>query len=113
MRRAGTTRRGLRAAFAAAAIALAPALAKAQAEFSAVRVEAAYTFDDNVTRGPSGERLRDQTLGVRVSSGMRLPVSTETRAVFQAFAGGEKFRTYSGLSHNFLGGQGDFQFRSS
>src|SRR6202795_897229 len=113
MRRAGITRSGLCAASAAAVLAAAPGLARAEVEFSAVRVEAAYTSDSNVTRGPSGEALKDHILGLRASSGLLVPVSTRTRAVFQGFAGGEKFSTYSGLSHNFLGAQGDFQFRPS
>ncbi len=111
MRRAGTIRS---AAFAAAAILFAvPAPGRAEVEFSATRVEAAYTSDNNVTRGPSGEALKDSILGVRATGGLLVPLSQRTRAVFQGFAGGEKFRTYSGLSHNFLGAQGDLQFRSS
>lgn len=111
MRRAGITRRGLRAA--AVALASLPGLAHAEVEFTAVRAEAAYTSDSNVTRGPSGQALKDHILGLRARSGLLVPVSTRTRAVFQGFAGGEKFSTYSGLSHNFIGAQGDFQFRPS
>lgn len=112
MRHAGITRSGLRAA-AAVALASVPGLAHAEIEFTAVRVEAAYTSDSNVTRGPSGEALKDHILGLRASAGLLVPVSARTRLVFQGFAGGEKFSTYSGLSHNYLGGQGDFQFRPS
>jgi hypothetical protein len=116
MRRAGITRRGLLAAAVAALAgpAVAPGVAHAvDAEFSATRVEVSFTSDSNVTRASGADALRDRILGLRVSKGFLLPVSTRTRAVFQGFAGGEKFNTYTGLSHNFFGGQGDFQFRSS
>ena len=117
MRRGGIIRKALRAAIVLAAplagFAGAPGIARAEIEFSAVRVEASYTSDNNVSRGPAGEALADRIIGLRVSSGLPVPLSTRTRAVFQGFAGGEKFQTYSGLSHNFLGGQGDLQFRSA
>jgi hypothetical protein len=76
-------------------------------------VEASLTSDDNVTRAGGSDALRDSILGVRANVGLMLPVSNRTRALVQGFAGGEKFHTYDGLSHNFIGGQADFQFRSS
>ncbi|MGB5081776.1 MAG: hypothetical protein WBO23_13650, partial [Burkholderiales bacterium] len=82
-------------------------------EFRGLRVEVGYSADDNVTRAPAGDDLKDGILGVRASASLAIPVSTRTRAVFQGFAGGESFRKYKGLSHNFIGGQGEFQFRPS
>ncbi|HEY6720897.1 MAG TPA: hypothetical protein VI363_04600 [Burkholderiales bacterium] len=82
-------------------------------DFTPVRVEASYTSDSNVTRAPAGEVLPDHVLGARVTAGLVQPVSTSTRALFQGFVGGEKFQTYHGLSHNFIGGQGEYQYRSS
>jgi hypothetical protein len=87
--------------------------AQGQIDFRGLRVEAAYTADDNVTRAPASDALADGILGVRVSTNLTLPVSGRTRAVFQVFGGGEKFHKHDGLSHNFIGGQGEFQFRSS
>jgi hypothetical protein len=114
MRRAGITRSGLRAGCAAAALAFTCGFAHAvDVELSATRIEASYTSDNNVTRSSGADALRDRILGLRVSKGLMMPVSTRTRAVFQGFAGAEKFQTYTGLSHNFIGGQGDIQFRSS
>jgi hypothetical protein len=93
---------------------IAPRAAQAaDIELSATRIEANFTTDSNTNRGSSGEALSDRFLGVRASQGVLLPVSTRTRAVVQLFAGGEKFSTYNGLSHVFIGGQADFQFRSS
>src|SRR5882672_6714952 len=37
-------------------------------EFRGFRAEASYTSDDNVTRAPKGDALRDNILGVRVSA---------------------------------------------
>jgi hypothetical protein len=82
-------------------------------EFTAARVEASLTADDNVTRAGGSDALRDTILGVKASKGLTLPVSQRTRAIVQGFVGGEKFQKYDGLSHNFFGGQADFQFRSS
>lgn len=102
----------------AAAAALVPALAPGFAhaldfEFTAARVEASLTADDNVTRAGGSDALRDTILGVRASKGVTIPVSTRTRAIIQGFLGGEKFQKYDGLSHNFFGAQADYQFRSS
>ncbi len=82
-------------------------------EFRGFRAEASYTTDSNVTRAPAGDALRDRILGVRVSSGGVIPLSTRTRVAVQGFAGIQKFGTYTGLSNNFIGTQGDFFFRSS
>ncbi|HET7765619.1 MAG TPA: hypothetical protein VFK92_11085 [Burkholderiales bacterium] len=102
----------------AAAAALLPAAAPGIAnaldfDFTAARVEASLTADDNVTRAGGSDALRDTILGVRASKGLTLPVSQRTRAIVQGFVGGEKFHKYDGLSHNFFGAQADFQFRSS
>ncbi len=83
------------------------------ADFLGFRAEASYTTDDNVTRAPSGDALRDRILGVRASASAAIPVSTRTRAVVQGFAGTQKFSTYTGLSNTFIGAQGDLAFRSS
>jgi hypothetical protein len=82
-------------------------------EFTAARVEASLTSDDNVTRAGGSDALRDSIIGVRASKGLTLPITTRTRAIVQGFLGGEKFQKYDGLSHNFFGAQGDVQFRSS
>lgn len=78
-----------------------------------LRIEAAYTADDNVNRAPSSDKLRDGIFGLRVSDTQYFPTSTRTRIAAQLFAGGEKFRSHNGLSHAFYGVQGEFQFRTS
>jgi len=101
-------------AVAALVPAAAPGIAHAlDFDFTAARVEASLTADDNVTRAGGSDALRDSILGVRASKGLTLPVSTRTRAIVQGFVGGEKFQKYDGLSHNFFGAQADLQFRSS
>ncbi len=77
------------------------------------RVEASYTTDSNVNRASADEALQDRILGVRVGASTTVPVSMHVRAVAQGFAGTEKFQTYTGLSRNFIGAQGDLQYRSS
>jgi len=82
-------------------------------EFRGFRAEASYTTDSNVNRAPAGDALRDRILGVRVSAGGVIPLSARTRAAVQGFAGIQKVGTYTGLSNNFIGAQGDLFFRSS
>ncbi len=82
-------------------------------QFRGFRAEASYTTDDNVTRAPAGDALRDRMLGVRVSAGGVIPLSTRTRAAVQGYVGTQRFSTYTGLSNNFIGAQGDFSFRPS
>src|SRR5258706_11074860 len=82
-------------------------------QFRGFGAEASYTSDSNVTRAPAGDALHDRILGVRVSAGGVIPLSTRTRASVQGFAGIQKFGTYTGLSNNFIGTQGDFFFRTS
>jgi hypothetical protein len=117
MRRGATTRRRRRAVLVAAAALLpaaAPGIAHAlDFDFTAARVEASLTSDDNVTRAGGSDALRDSIFGVRASKGLVMPVSTHTRASVQGFVGGEKFQKYDGLSHNFFGAQADMQFRPS
>jgi len=117
MRRGAIIRKGGMAARVAATALLsaaAPGVAHAlDFEFTAARVEASLTSDDNVTRAGGSDALRDSIIGVRASKGLTLPISTRTRAIVQGFLGGEKFQKYDGLSHNFFGAQGDVQFRSS
>jgi hypothetical protein len=105
-------RGGMALAIAVALAAQASARA-ADLEFTPSRVEASFTSDSNVNRGSSGEAISDRFLGVRAGKGLVLPVSTHMRAVVQAFAGGEKFSANNGLSHGFVGAQGDLQYRSS
>src|SRR5260221_4296818 len=82
-------------------------------EFRGFRAEASYTSDSNVTRAPAGDALRDRILSVRVSAGGAIPLSTRTRVSVQGYAGTQRFSTYTGLSNNFIGTQGDFFFRTS
>jgi hypothetical protein len=77
------------------------------------RVEASYTADSNVNRASADQALRDHALGVRASASSAIAVSTHTRAIVQGFAGTERFHTYTGLSRNFFGAQGDYQYRAS
>jgi len=50
---------------------------------------------------------------VRVSAGGAIPLSTRTRVSVQGYVGTQRFSTYTGLSNNFIGTQGDFFFRTS
>jgi hypothetical protein len=93
--------------------ALGPASAADLFEFRGFSADASYTSDSNVTRAPAGDNLADHMLAARASANGVVPVSTRTRVVIQGFAGTQKFRTYTGLSNNFIGAQADFQYRAA
>jgi hypothetical protein len=113
MRRGGNTRKPLAAALAALVVASGAAAAADFIEFRGFRAEASWTSDDNVNRAPKGDALHDRILSARVSTSGAVPFSSRTRALLQGFAGTQRFGSFTGLSNNFFGVQGDFLFRSS
>jgi hypothetical protein len=113
MHRGGTTRR-LRAAAIVALVGVSGSAAAADpSETPSLRLEASYTWDNNVNRGTAADTLKDWTIGVRATATGALPVSTHTRALLQGFLGTERFHTWNGLSRNFIGAQADYQYRSA
>ena len=79
-----------------------------------IRIEAAFTADNNVTRArDSGDKLSDRSYSLNLSKSLNIPVSEHTRLSLLGFMGGEKFETYTGLSRYFAGIQGEFQYRPS
>lgn len=112
MHRGGITRRLRAAAIAALVGTSGSATAADPPETPGVRLEASYTRDDNVNRGTAADTLKDWTLGVRATATGAFSTSTHTRTIVQGFVGTERFNTYNGLSRNFIGAQGDFQYRA-
>jgi hypothetical protein len=79
-----------------------------------VQVDLGYTYDDNVTRGRTGDEiLADQLLGLNVSAGGALRINDNTRVVVTGMLNGEKFKTYNGLSNLSGGLQAEVQYRQS
>ena len=79
-----------------------------------VRVEAGYTWDDNLTRArDAADQLSDHIYSLNVSKGTIIPVTSHTRVVVTGFLNGEKLRTYTGLDRYSGGVQGEFQYRTS
>lgn len=79
-----------------------------------VRVEAAYAWDDNLTRArDAADKLGDHIYSLSVSKGAIFPVTDHTRVVVNGFANGDKLRTYTGLDRISGGVQGEFQYRTS
>jgi hypothetical protein len=113
MRRGGTTRRRCAAAIVVLVAASGTAAAADPSETPGVRLEASYTWDNNVNRGTAADTLKDWALGVRATTTGAFSTSTHTRAIVQGFLGTERFHTFNGLSRNFLGAQGDLQYRAA
>ena len=79
-----------------------------------VRVEAGYTWDDNLTRArDAADKLSDQIYGLNLSKGMNLHVNDHARVVVTGFLSGERFHTYTHLDRFSGGVQGEFQYRTS
>ena len=78
-----------------------------------IRVEAGFRHDDNVTRARSDDRLSDRSYSIDLNKSFLLPVSEHTRLALTGFLGGEKFVSYTGLSHVYYGINGEFQYRTS
>lgn len=97
----------------ALAVAVAPPVARAQS--LGVRVEAGYTYDDNVSRGRKGTNgvLSDQSFGLDLTKSFVFPISDHTRATLSLQGGGAKFVEYHGLDRVSLGGNLALQYRPS
>jgi uncharacterized protein YhjY with autotransporter beta-barrel domain len=79
-----------------------------------VRVEAGYTFDDNVTRAHVGDDiLSDKAYSLNLATGRTFPLDDNTRVVVTGLLNGEMFHTYTGLAHVSGGLQAELQYRGS
>lgn len=79
-----------------------------------VRVEAGYTYDDNVNRAPdSGPKLSDHIYSLNANKSMAASLTSRLRAVFNGFLNGEKFYDNDGLDRFSAGVRGELQFRTS
>lgn len=90
-----------------------PAAALADEHPLGLLLEAGVTTDDNVTRSRGDDRVSDTAYDVRLSWTRAFPRTKQTRVLLAGVAGAERFSTYTGLSHAFVGIQGEFQYRES
>jgi uncharacterized protein YhjY with autotransporter beta-barrel domain len=79
-----------------------------------INLDAGVTYDDNVTRSSaSATRLFDTVYSFNASKPFTISLTDNWRIGLNAFAGAEKFRTYSGLDRIFGGGEAALQYRES
>jgi hypothetical protein len=77
-------------------------------------IEAAFTYDDNVTRSEGvGNVLSDRFFTVTAGASRSFELTANTRFALQLALGGDKYDQYEGLSRFFGGGQGELQYRPS
>lgn len=93
-------------------------LCGSSAAFSAqlfdIRLEAAYTYDDNVTRSEgAGNVLSDRFFTATVSGAHAVTLTDRSRFALEVFVGGDWYDRHDGLSRYFAGAQGELQFRPS
>jgi hypothetical protein len=79
-----------------------------------IRADVGIMYDDNVTRAKdSSDKLSDQSYSVNLSKPVIFPLTEHTRARVTGILGDESFIYYNGLSHAYIGAQGEYQYRSS
>ncbi len=78
-----------------------------------VRVEAGYTYEDNVTRARAErDKLADNIFTFSASKGRVFPMASNMRVVGNLFVTGEEFRRYTGLGRFGGGVSGEVQYRT-
>lgn len=99
----------------ASACALWSWLGAAHAEVDSLRfrVGGDVTYDDNVNRGITNDRLHDGFANLNMGATMPLQLSPFTRLLLTGTFGGERFIQYTGLDRVFAGVDGELQYRSS
>lgn len=94
--------------------AIAACLAVSSVRAEPVRVEAAFTRDDNVNRGgDSGDKRSDNVFGVGLGMGAAPMLGSNTRAVLSGRIDADKFRSWSGLDRVSAGAYAELQYRTS
>ncbi len=80
-----------------------------------IRLDVGHTHDDNVSRANrSTEQLSDSAYNINFGKRLlNVSLGEHSRLLANAFAGGEKFRRYSGLDRVFAGADAEYQYRTS
>ncbi|MBS0308599.1 MAG: autotransporter domain-containing protein, partial [Proteobacteria bacterium] len=79
-----------------------------------LKIDAGYTFDDNVTRASAdADRLSDRSFGINVAKSRLIPLGEKTRMFLNGFVGGQRFKNYSGLNNLNGGIDAELQYRAS
>lgn len=89
-----------------------PRLTPAKLFKNPVRVEAGYTWDDNLNRS-NANALSDSIYALNVSKAVVFGTSRHTQVILTGLLNGEKLHTYTGLDHISGGANVEFQYRSS
>jgi hypothetical protein len=80
----------------------------------AIRLEAGYVYDDNITRSREArDKLADSIFSVGVSKGHAFRLGTNTRVMGGIFASAEELYRYTGLARVSGGASAELQYRSS
>ena len=87
--------------------------AGAAADELSIRASADATWDDNVPRAITSEKLSDAFATLSVGATLPLDINPHTRIVFTATLGAQAFDKYTGLNHGFGTLKGELQYRSS
>jgi hypothetical protein len=87
--------------------------AHAEADSLAFRVNGDVTYDDNVNRGISSDRLHDAFANLEFAATFPLQLSPFTRLLLSGAFGGDGFIQYTGLDRAFAAFNGELQYRSS
>ncbi len=79
-----------------------------------IRIDAGYTYDDNVSRSElASDQEQDSIYSIKLSKLINIPIKEHTRIVLNGFVGGERFDNFRGLENVSAGVQGELQYRPS
>jgi hypothetical protein len=78
-----------------------------------VRAVADVGWDDNVNRAQNAYSLADAFATLTLDARVPFTLSDHTRLLLGASGGGQAFDRYDGLTHSFIGLQGELQYRAS
>ena len=87
--------------------------ARAEADTLRFRVGGDVTYDDNVNRGITNDRLHDGFANLNIGATVPLQLSQFTRLLLTGTFGGDRFIQYTGLDRVFADVDGELQYRSS
>jgi hypothetical protein len=78
-----------------------------------IRADVDYTWDDNVPRATTDQKLSDSFATLALGANLPLELTPHSRLVLNATLGGQAYVRYTGLNQVALDVRGEWQYRSS
>jgi hypothetical protein len=89
------------------------AVAQSKLDELSFRVVADVGWDDNVNRAQNADRLADALATLALDARLPFTLGDHARLLLGVSGGGQAFNRHDGLTHSFIGFQGELQYRRS